>query len=110
MRTLIARLLVLGLAWSLTPGLTEAAENLWHLASAGHGAHAVGAGVDHAPRGDEHGCSGTFHLCACHHSVTPTMAPAVELQAPRSAGRAATSPPAPPTDPVRAPLFHPPRS
>ena len=110
MRFLLARLLVLGLVWSLTPGLTEAAENLWHLAAAGHGAHAVAEGDDHAPRGDEHGCSGSYHLCACHHSVTPTLAQAVSLQAPRSAGGTVTSPDAPPPDPVRAGPFHPPRS
>ena len=110
MRTLLARLLVLGLVWSLTPGLTEAAENAWHLAAAGHGAHAVAAGDDHAPRGDEHGCSGTYHLCACHHSVTPTLAQAVALQAPRSAGRAGTLLAAPRPDPVRAGPYHPPRS
>jgi hypothetical protein len=73
-RTLIPRLLVLGLVWLMTPGLTEAAENLWHVARAGHTAHAQNTGEDHAPEGDEHGCSGTFHLCSCHHSPPTALA------------------------------------
>jgi len=75
-RTLILRLMVLGLIWLMVPGLAEAAENLWHLAQAGHTAHARDAGADHAPEGDEHGCSGTFHLCSCHHSPATALAPA----------------------------------
>ena len=39
-----------------------------------HGAHAQDAGADHAPDGDEHGCSGTFHLCSCHHSPPTVLA------------------------------------
>ena len=57
----------------MTPGLTEASENLWHLIRAGHTAHSLDAGPDHAPKGDEHGCSGTFHLCSCHHSSCTTV-------------------------------------
>lgn len=111
MRKLIPRLLVLGLAWLLVPGLTEAAENLWHLAVAGHAAHAMAAGDDHAPRGDEHGCSGSFHLCACHHSTTPILAgsPGADA-APRAGGRPAGFRAAPSPDPYRAAPFHPPRS
>jgi hypothetical protein len=61
--------LVLALAWLLCPGLAEVAENAWHLATTGHHAHALEAGADHAPDGDEHGCSGTFHVCTCCHSA-----------------------------------------
>lgn len=66
MRALAVRLLVLALAALLTPGFVEAAENLWHLAAAGHGAHASDAGPSHRPQDEEHGCTGTFHLCSCH--------------------------------------------
>ncbi|MGH9465044.1 MAG: hypothetical protein ACRD0X_05320 [Thermoanaerobaculia bacterium] len=70
MRRGLARFLILGLVWFLTPALTEAAENVWHFLRAGHAAHAVQAGADHAPAGAEHGCSGTFHLCTCHFSMS----------------------------------------
>lgn len=110
-RKLIPRLLVIGLAWLLTPGLTEAAENLWHIAAAGHAAHAAAAGDEHAPRGDEHGCSGSFHLCACHHSTTPILAQAVGAHAATPAGgRPAGFRAAPSPDPYRAAPFHPPRA
>jgi hypothetical protein len=72
-RRLPAGILVAGLCWFITPGLTEAAENLWHLLQAGHTAHSPEAGADHDPAGDEPGCSGTFHLCACHHSVASDL-------------------------------------
>lgn len=110
-RILIARLLVLALVWALVPGLAEATENLWHLAAAGHVAHAAAAGEDHAPRGDEHGCSGSFHLCGCHHSTTPILADAVSAHsALRAGGRPAGFRPAPSPDPLRAGPYHPPRS
>lgn len=69
MRLLTARLLVLGLVLAMTPGLAEVVENVAHLAVSGHGAHAADQGPDHEPTGDEHGCSGTFHVCSCHSSV-----------------------------------------
>lgn len=71
------RLLVLIIIWMMTPGLTEAAESLWHVIEAGHTAHAPGAGPDHAPEGDEHGCSGAFHLCSCHHTPPSAFALAI---------------------------------
>lgn len=49
----------------LIPGAFEVMENLWHLGATGHVAHAADAGADHAPEGQEHGCSGTFHFCTC---------------------------------------------
>jgi len=63
-----ARVLVLVLAWQLVPGMGEVVENALHLLSEGHTAHAL-ADADHAPEGDEHGCSGPFHLCSCHSSA-----------------------------------------
>lgn len=106
----MVRVLVVGLAWLLTPGLTEVTENLWHLAVAGHTAHSLAAGDDHRPRDDEHGCSGTFHFCACHHSVTPTLAQATMPRRPgRAEGRPARFRPAPTPDPARPAPYHPPR-
>jgi hypothetical protein len=71
-----ARLLVVVLILGLTPGLLEAAENVWHLVATGHSAHAPDQGADHSPEGDEHGCSGAFHLCSCHHSLASDLVPA----------------------------------
>jgi len=117
-------LLVACLIWGLTPGLAVAAENLWHVATTGHVAHAplasvasgasfeaMGSGHDHAPIDAEHGCSGAVHFCFCHHSLvsapTPlaTGAPIGVLpeRAACSAGRA-------PSDPLLSGLDRPPRS
>jgi hypothetical protein len=82
--------LVLALTWLLCPGLTEVTENLWHVATTGHHAHALEAGDDHAPEGDEHGCSGTFHVCTCCHSA-PAQAAAL------LAARPGAAPPEAPT-------------
>jgi hypothetical protein len=73
---LLPRILVVALVYLVTPSLTEAAENVWHLLSTGHDAHAVEAGSDHAPQGDEHGCSGTYHLCGCCHTAPVDSSPA----------------------------------
>lgn len=64
----VVRLLAFVLAFALFPGATEIVENVSHLVSSGHTAHAVDDS-DHAPQGDEHGCSGTTHVCACHGSI-----------------------------------------
>ena len=63
------KLLVLLLGWQMVPGMTEIVENIVHLAQNGHLAHAIDD-AQHAPEGDEHGCSGTFHLCQCHSSAS----------------------------------------
>lgn len=72
--SLLSRLLVLVLVLSLTPGLVELVENAWHLMEVGHVAHAVDQGADHQPEGDEHGCSGNFHVCSCHHTPPSHLA------------------------------------
>lgn len=79
-RSLLRPLVVATLAWLLVPGLSEATENLWHLLRTGHGAHDLSAGAGHAPQDEEHGCTGTFHLCSCHHTVPSELAPAVDLR------------------------------
>lgn len=73
---LTKRCLVLVLVGGLVPGLIETTENLWHLATAGHTAHAASQGADHEPAGDEHGCTGTFHLCSCHYTLASDLVPA----------------------------------
>jgi hypothetical protein len=61
------RLLALALALQLTPAL-EVVENGVHVLTEGHGAHALDD-AEHAPAGDCHGCSATFHVCSCHAPV-----------------------------------------
>ncbi len=63
----ITRLVALLIAFVLMPGAAEMVENAAHVVSDGHTAHAIDD-ADHAPRGDEHGCSGTYHVCSCHAS------------------------------------------
>lgn len=76
----LARLSLIALIWFVTPNLTEAVENVWHLFLSGHDAHAVELGADHAPEGDEHGCSGTYHLCSCCHTALGDSTPLVVLR------------------------------
>ncbi len=68
------RALAMVLVFSLTPGTAEAVENVAHLVTEGHLAHAEAHDADHAddhsPEGDEHGCNSVFHLCACHVSAS----------------------------------------
>lgn len=63
----------------LVPGALEVVENLWHLCLKGHVAHAVDAGADHAPKGQEHGCNGTFHFCSCCQSLSSAVPIVVTL-------------------------------
>jgi hypothetical protein len=109
-KKIIFRLLVLGLAWTLVPGLAEATENAWHLVTEGHTAHAPGHGDDHAPTGDEHGCTGAFHLCSCHHSQASELI-AVAPAAPRVRlpGRAPRRSSDAPREPFLPGLERPPR-
>lgn len=103
------RCLAFGLVLALTPGLAEAVENVWHLALLGHSAHATDEGSDHQPTGDEHGCSGTFHVCSCHHasSVLPVSPTLLALN---RTGRGAAVPPLLPRAPFRPGLLRPPQS
>lgn len=66
--------------FAMAPGATEVVENVLHLFAEGHAAHAL-ADADHERQGDEHGCSGTFHMCHCHSVVsflTGASSPEVE--------------------------------
>lgn len=62
--------MAVALAVIISPLTGEVAENVIHLLREGHAAHADDADVDHdhAPTNDEHGCSGPFHVCACHQN------------------------------------------
>lgn len=71
----IASLLLIAL---MTPSAGELAENLVHLLTEGHTAHAVQDSA-HEPDSPEHGCTGIFHVCPCH--ATTSFTPA------RTAGR-----------------------
>ncbi|MBT8464900.1 MAG: hypothetical protein KJO57_09450 [Deltaproteobacteria bacterium] len=57
------------MVYAMVPGASEIVENVSHLLVEGHAAHEL-ADADHEPQGEEHGCSGTFHMCHCHTSVT----------------------------------------
>ena len=75
--------LVFALLLALAPGLGEVVENVLHLVTEGHPAHAQGHGDEHAARSPEHGCTGTFHFCSCHGSATglkPARSPRVQAQ------------------------------
>ena len=65
----VVSFIALVLVFVLTPGMAEFAENAAHIVAEGHGAHAFDD-AEHEPMGDEHGCSGTFHVCSCHASPT----------------------------------------
>lgn len=73
------------MVYAMAPGASEIAENVFHLLAEGHAAHAL-ADADHEPQGEEHGCSGTFHMCHCHSSTAfvsggeaPEVRAAIEL-------------------------------
>ena len=74
---MLIRLLALFLTVAMWPGLSELVELTVHAAEHGDVAHAEDDDHDGSPLGeDEHGCSGTFHLCPCHHP-TPVVGPTV---------------------------------
>lgn len=57
------------LVYFMTPGSGELTEDLVHLVTDGHAAHAVDH-ADHPPTGVEHGCSGPYHVCPCHGTTS----------------------------------------
>ena len=68
------RLIALLLTVAMWPGLSELVELTVHAAEHGDVAHGDDDEHENAPLGeDEHGCSGTFHLCPCHQP-TPAVA------------------------------------
>lgn len=110
MHKLPVRLLVVLLLWAFTPGLVEVTENMGHLLVAQHLAHAVDQGADHAPEGDEHGCSGTFHVCSCHHSPAVDVLPLPAGVRSHRCHRTADAEPVGVPDPTLPGPDHPPRA
>lgn len=51
----------------MAPGVAELSETAVHLVVHGDSAHTGGAGHEKPDGADEHGCSGSFHLCTCCH-------------------------------------------
>ena len=64
--TCLAVLLLAG----LIPGVGELVENVVHLATRGHLAHAEANGDTHGPLDAEHGCTGALHVFSCCVSVS----------------------------------------
>ncbi len=63
-----SRFLALLLVLAILPVTGEAIEFVVHWAEHGDVAHATSDDHESAPLGsDEHGCSGLFHMCACHN-------------------------------------------
>jgi hypothetical protein len=67
---------------ALLPGVAEVVENAVHLALRGHLAHAAPAGDDHETPADEHGCSGTVHVCQCCTSASFTLTAGILVDPP----------------------------
>jgi len=83
MRGYLLHSVVLALAFSMTPGAFEVAENVVHVAAHGDVAHARSGGHSRRTPADEHGCSGAVHACGCCHSLqfVPTGSAPVESAA-----------------------------
>jgi hypothetical protein len=75
LRRLFAPIVVL-LVYLLAPGAAEMTEYAVHWVEHGDGAHADDAGHEQRDGTDEHGCSGTFHMCLCHHGAGAVTSPA----------------------------------
>jgi len=58
------------LVYSLIPGGSELTENAVHLVTHGDTAHNGADGHEDGDPSDEHGCSGPYHVCVCHHSTS----------------------------------------
>lgn len=75
---MLVRLIALLVTVAMWPGLSALVELTAHAAEHGDLAHAGDDEHDGKPLGeDEHGCSGTFHLCPCHHSPSAVAAAAM---------------------------------
>lgn len=80
---MLVRLLALLVMLSMFPSATELVELTAHVVRYGDLDldHADEHDRGQAPLGaDEHGCSGTYHLCSCHHGAPATMPSALALE------------------------------
>ena len=108
---MLVRLIALLLTVAMWPGLSELVELTVHAAEHGDVAHAGDDEHEGAPLGeDEHGCSGTFHLCPCHHSppAVAALAAVVLDAAARTELSASIAPPNQPGMGIAAPPTRPP--
>jgi len=69
----VRNILLLALAFSMSPGLVELAEDSVNIALDGHSDHEEGE--DACP---EHGCTPLSHHCGCCTSIAVTVAPDVD--------------------------------
>ncbi len=81
------------LVYLMAPGSAELTETVVHLATHGDTAHADADGHADSDPADEHGCSGGYHLCVCHHATGFLMPAAAGGKAPSPLLIASTPPP-----------------
>lgn len=96
------------LVFSITPLGAELTEHLLHLVTRGQLAH-TGHDRDHAAEGSEHGCSGPFHLCACHRTQTFVVTPSGTLRHDVTQGAPRSTPQREPAEGHLQRVFRPPR-
>ena len=65
----IAQIIALLVAYMMAPGMSELSENAVHLVMHGDTAHSGEADHEASTSTDEHGCSGSFHVCTCCHAT-----------------------------------------
>tara|TARA_R110002096_G_scaffold361075_3_gene554182 strand:+ start:84757 stop:85089 length:333 start_codon:yes stop_codon:yes gene_type:complete len=65
----IAQIIALVVAYMMAPGVSELSENAVHLVIHGDTAHSGEADHEESTSTDEHGCSGSFHVCSCCHAT-----------------------------------------
>jgi hypothetical protein len=81
MRRSVALVAVL-LVYLMVPGSLELTESLAHLVVHGDTAHADVDDHEKPGGDDEHGCSGGYHLCVCHHTTGFIVSPGVHVERP----------------------------
>ena len=74
-----ARILALLLTLSIVPSTMELVEAVVHWVEHGDSAHGDGHETSAFGGTDEHGCSGTFHLCPCHTANVLASAVVLDL-------------------------------
>lgn len=61
-------MVAVALVYLMTPMAAELTENVVHVITSGHTAHALND-AEHATDDPEHCCSGPTHVCGCCHST-----------------------------------------
>jgi len=70
------------LVYLMVPGSLELTESLAHVALHGDTAHGDRDGHTPSDGADEHGCSGGYHLCVCHHATGFLVPRGVDVERP----------------------------